>query len=155
MKNLLLLLGLILLLTFCASTNKMSNEAFRDALVGQNEMNIYSKLGPPKRTIPASDGGKTMIYEFYTKDTFLTPNKSKVTFNASKDLDGYKKGFTYSSGVNTVTNDPKYTIYQMKVSYLKVFLDRQGNCTGFEQDLPQEQLDIYHERFKHFPAKEQ
>jgi len=67
---------------------------------------------------------------------------------------GYAPGLTFSSGVNTVTNDPEYTIYQQNVSYLKVFMDKEGNCVRFEQNLPQEQLDIYHERFKHFPAKD-
>jgi hypothetical protein len=141
------------LFTSCATSNKMADEAFRNALVGQNEMSIYSRLGPPKRTITASDGGKIVIYEFYSKDMFLTPYKSKVTYSANKDLLGNRKGLTFTSGVNTVTNDPKYTIYQKNVSYLKVFLDKQGNCTGFEQNLPQEQLDIYHERFKHFLPK--
>lgn len=153
MKNLFLLLGMTILFASCASTNKMTDKAFRDALVGQNEMNIYSKLGPPKRTIPDSDGGKILVYEFYTKDMYLTPYKSKVTYSANKDLLGNRKGLTYTSGVNTVTNDPKYTIYQKNVSYLKVFLDKQGNCIRFEQDLPREQLDFYQERFKHFPAK--
>lgn len=143
-----------ILFTSCASTNKMTDREFRHALVGQNEMNIFSKFGPPTRIITASNGGKIMIYEFYNKGMFLTPYKSKVTYNANKDILGNRKGFTLRSGVNTVTNDPKYTIYQKNVSYLKVFLDKQGNCVRFEQDLPQEQLEIYHERFKHFPGKD-
>jgi hypothetical protein len=144
-----------ILFTSCATTNKMTDKEFRNALVGQNEMNIYSKFGPPTRTITGSDGGKIMIYEFYSKGMYLTPNKSKVAYKANKDFFGNKSGLTFNSGVNTVTNDPKYTIYQKNVSYLKVFLDKQGNCFRFEQDLPQEQLDIYHERFKHFPSKNQ
>jgi outer membrane lipoprotein-sorting protein len=155
MKKLLLLLVMTILFTSCSTTNKMTDKEFRHALVGQNEMNIYSKFGPPTKTITVSDGGKVMIYEFYSKGMFLTPNKTRITYNATKDLSGNRKGLTFNSGVNTVTNDPKYTIYQKSVSYLKVFLDKQGNCFRFEQDLPQEQLDIYHERFKHFPPKDQ
>jgi len=124
----------------------MTDKEFRNALVGQNEMNIYSRLGPPVRTITSSDGGKIMIYEFYTKGMYLTPNKSKVTYKVNKDLFGNRQGLTFNSGVNTVTNAPQYTIYQNNVSYLMVFLDKQGNCVRFEQDLPQEQLDIFHER---------
>lgn len=139
-----------ILFTSCATTDKMTDKEFRQALVGQNEMNIYSRFGPPTRTISASDGGKIMIYEFYSKSMFLTPNKSKVTYKANKDLFGNSQGFTLNSVVNTVTNDPQYTIYQKNVSYLKVFLDKQGNCIKYEQNLPQEQLDIYHERFKYF-----
>lgn len=155
MKNLLLVLGMIIFITSCSTTNKMADDTFRQALVGQNEMSIYARLGPPKRTIPAPGGGKIMVYEFYTKDMYLTPNKSKVTYHAGKDILGNSKGLTYTSGVNTVTNDPRYTIYQKSVSYLKVFLDKQGNCIRFEQDLPQEQLDFLHERFKHFSSKGQ
>jgi hypothetical protein len=154
MKNLLLFLVTTILFTSCATTDKMTDKEFRQALVGQNEINIYSKFGPPTRTITASDGGKIMIYEFYSKGMYLTPYKSKVTYSAKKDLIGNRKGLTFNSGVNTVTNDPQYTIYQKNVSYLKVFLDKGGNCIRFEQDLPQEQLDIYHERFKHFPSKD-
>jgi hypothetical protein len=155
MKNLLLLLALALLLTSCATTNKMTDKEFNHALVGQNETNIYSRLGPPTKTVTSSDGEKIMIYEFYSKGMFLTPYKSKITYNAKKDWTGNRKGFSFSSGVNTVTNDPRYTIYQKNVSYLKVFLDKQGNCVRFEQDLPPEQLDIYHERFKYFLPKDQ
>jgi len=140
------LLAVSILLTSCATTNKMTDKEFRNALVGQNEMNIYSRLGPPVRTITSSDGGKIMIYEFYTKGMYLTPNKSKVTYKVNKDLFGNRQGLTFNSGVNTVTNAPQYTIYQNNVSYLMVFLDKQGNCVRFEQDLPQEQLDIFHER---------
>lgn len=154
MKNILLLLVVSILFTSCVTTNKITNKEFRHALVGQNEMNIYSKLGPPTRTNTDSDGGKIMIYEFYSKGMYLTPYKSKITYNANKDLLGNRKGLTFNSGVNTVTNDPQYTIYQKNVSYLKVFLDNQGNCVRFEQDLPREQLEIYHERFKHFPSKD-
>jgi len=155
MKNLLLLLVMTILFASCATSNKMTDKEFHHALVGQNEMNIYSRLGPPTRTITTSDGEKIMIYEFYSKGMFLTPNKSKFTYNAKKDLGGNRKGLTFNSGANTVTNKPQYTIYQKNVSYLKVFLDKQGNCVRFEQDLPQEQLDIYHERFKHFLSKDQ
>ena len=155
MKNLLLFLEMIILFTSCASTKKMSDKEFHNALIGQNEMTICSRFGFPARTVVGSDGGKIMIYEFYSKGMFLTPYKSKVTYSANKDLVGNRKGLTFNSGVNTVTNDPKYTIYQKNISYLKVFLDKRGNCFKFEQDLPQEQLDIFHERFKHFIPKNQ
>ena len=102
MKNLLLLLVMSILFTSCATTNKMTDKEFRHALVGQNEMNIYSKFGPPTRTITASDGGKIMIYEFYSKGMYLTPYKSKITYNANKDLLGNRKGLTFNSGVNWI-----------------------------------------------------
>ena len=153
MKNLIFFILLAILLNSCATTNKLTDEAFNHALIGQNEMTIYSRAGTPTRIIPAPDGGKIMIYEFYSNSMYLTPNKSKVTYNAKSDLLGNRQGLTFSS-VNTETNDPKYTIYQKNVSSLKIFLDKNGKCTRFEQDLPREQLEIYHERFKHFLPKD-
>ena len=64
------------------------------------------------------------------------------------------QGLTYTSNVNTATNDPKYTIYPTNLSYLKVYIDKQGNAIRLEQNMPQEQLDVYHERFKHFRSKD-
>jgi len=92
-----------------------------------------------------------MIYEHYTIGMFLTPNKSKITYSDRRDISGNREGLTFHSGVNTVTNDPAYTIYQKEVSCLKIFLDKTGNCVRYEENLPREVLETYHERFKHFP----
>jgi len=138
----------------CATTNKMIDEAFHDALIGQNEMTIYARVGKPTSIAPGPDGGKIIIYEFSSKGMYSTPYKSSVTYNTKKDITGNRQGWTYTSNVNTVTNDPKYTVYPTNVSYLNIYLDKQGNCFQFEQNLPQEQLDIYHERFKHFRNKD-
>ena len=155
MRNLLFLLVLTILLNSCASTNKMAKESIHNAIIGQNEMIVLNRLGMPARVEHAPDGGKVMIYEYYSKGMYLTPyNKPAITYNFNKNLIGETQGLTYTSNVNTVTNDPKYTIYPTNVSYLKVYLDKQGNCGRFEQTLPQEQLEIYHKRFKHFLPKE-
>ena len=144
MKNLLFLLVLTILLSSCASTNKMANESIHNAIIGQNETIVCKRLGMPTRVEHASDGGKIMIYEFYSKGMFLTPYKSKIS---------YTRGIVLGGHDYSVTNDPKYTIYQRNVSYLKVYLDKQGNAVRLEQAMPQEQLEIYHERFKHFDTK--
>jgi hypothetical protein len=141
------------LLISCSTINKMASESFHHALIGQNESTIYSRLGPPTRIITDSSGGKILIYEHYSKGTFLTPNKSKVTYSARRDMSGNREGFTFHSGVNTVTNNPEYTIYQREVSSLKVFLDKNGSSFKFEQSLPREVLETYHERLKHFPPE--
>lgn len=151
MRNLLFLLVLTILLNSCASTNKMAKESIHNAIIGQNEMIVLKKLGVPARVEYARDGGKVMIYEYYSKGMYLTPNKKPaISYNINRDLTGEMQGLTYKSNVNTVTNDPKYTIYPTNVSYLKVYLDKQGNAIRIEQNMPQEQLEIYHERFKHF-----
>ena len=145
---------MVVLFTACTTTNKIASESFHHALVGQNESTIYSRLGPPTKTIADPGGGKVLIYEHYSKGMFLTPNKSKVTYSARTDMSGNREGLTYNSGVNTVTNNPAYTIHQREVASLKVFLDKDGSCVRYEQDLPREVLETYHERFRHFvPGK--
>jgi hypothetical protein len=140
-KNLLFLLVLTILLNSCATTNKIANESIHNAIIGQNEMIVCNRLGLPARTAPAPDGGKILIYEYYSKGMYLTPYRYKIN---------YREGIVLSGAKYSVTNDPKYTIYSTNVSYLKVYLDKQGNCVGLEQTMPQEQLEVYHERFKYF-----
>lgn len=138
------------LLFSCSPTNKIARGSFQQALIGQNEMKIFSMLGPPKSILPASGGGKVMVYEHYTKGMFLTPNKSKVTYSHRRDISGNREGLTFHGGLNTVTNDPAYTIYQKEVSCLKIYLDKNGICVSYEENLPHAVPEIYHERFKHF-----
>lgn len=153
MKKSLLFLLLTILLLACASTNRMYNEALHYALVGQNESALYSRLGIPVRTIPASGGQKIMIYEFYSKGMFETPYKSKVTYNAAGNTLENPRGITVNT-VSTLTNDEKYTVYQKDISYLKLFLDKEGNCVRFEENLTKEQLERFYGQFKRYVPKE-
>ena len=151
MRNLLFLLVLTILLSSCASTNKMANKSIHNAIIGQNEMIVFERIGTPTSVEHFRDGGKVMVYESYSKGMYLTPyNKPAITYNFKKNLIGEPQGLTYTSNVNTAVNDPKYTIYPTNTSYLKVHINKHGNAIRIEQNLPQEQLDIYQERFKHF-----
>ena len=156
MKNLLFLLVLNLLLSSCVITDKMTNEAIHYAIVGQNEMTLYKRLGVPARIILAPDGGKIWMYEYCSKDMYTPPYKSNLTSTHAEALNSRNSapGITIRTGVNIETNAPKYTIHSTIVTYLKVYLDKAGKCVGFEQSLPQEQLEIYHERFKHYIPKD-
>lgn len=64
MKKVTSLLVIAILLTFCATPNKMANKAFYHALVGQDETTVCTRLGPPTSIVASSDGGKILIYEF-------------------------------------------------------------------------------------------
>lgn len=155
MKNFLLVVVLTILINSCASTNKTTNSAINNAIIGQNEMLVLKRLGVPTRVEHARDGGKVMIYESTSKGMFLTPyNKPSISYNTNRDFTGKMQGLTYTSNVNTVVNDPKYTIYPTNISYFKVYIDKQGNAVRIEQNMPQEQLEVYHERFKHFRSKD-
>lgn len=63
----------------------MANEALHYALVGQNEKTIYKRLGVPPKNAQTTDGGKVLIYEFYSKGMYVTPNKSNITYETSVD----------------------------------------------------------------------
>ena len=150
MKKIAFLLLTIILFSFCATPGKMANEAIHHALIGQNEKIIYQRLGAPTRTTPATDGKKIMIYEFYSKGMFVTPNKSNITYESGVDPGGNRQGWTYTSNVNKVTNDPKYTIYQNEISDLKVYLDENGKCINVEHNLSKEQLEMFYAQFKQY-----
>ena len=132
----------------------MTDEVFNNAIVGQNEMTIYSRVGKPTSITLTPDGGKIMIYEYYSKGMYTTPYKSKVTYNPEMNINGNREGLTFNSGTNTATNDPRFTIYEKDISYLKLYFDKQGNCIRFEQNLPKEQLEMYYEQFKRYLPKE-
>jgi len=156
MKNLILLLGCIFFLTNCSSTDRLYDETFKNALIGQDEMTIVARLGVPSKTEHTAGGAKVLVYESFSrsKGMFLTPNKSNITYETRTDPSGNMQGWTYTSNVNKATNDPQYTIYQEKVSALKVYIDKTGKCTRYEHNLPKEELDIYHQRFKHFKSEQ-
>lgn len=149
MKNSLLLI-LLLIFTTCSTTNNLYDEVFDNALIGQSEMKIYSRLGKPGRIESTKGGGKVLVYEFDSKGMYLTPYRSAIKYDPSPNAVGERQGWSYTFGEYTAANDPKYTVYQTKVSYFKVYLNKEGTCIRYEQDMPREQLDIYHERFKHF-----
>ena len=107
MKTIFLIWVVSWLLISCSSTNKMARESLHHPLVGQNESTIYSRLGPPTKTLTSSDGGKVLIYEHNSKGMFLTPNKSKITCSAQTDMACYREGLTFHSVANTVTNKPE------------------------------------------------
>jgi hypothetical protein len=150
MKTSTILIVLTVLLTKCASVNKMTNNAIYHAIVGQNEMTVYKRLGVPANTVSTSDGGKKLIYEYYGKGMYTTPYKSRVTYSPKKDALGNSEGLIFRGGVNTVTNDPRYIINEKEVSFLNVFLDKQGNCIRFEQNLQKKQLEMLYEQFKKY-----
>lgn len=155
MKSLHILLVLLMVLVSCSTSKSLRDESFKNSLLGQDEMTIYTRLGKPTRTENVKGGGKIWIYESFTKEKgmFLTPNRSALKYNPRTNAVGEREGWTLTLGEHTAANDPQYTIYPEQVSALKIYFDKNGKCTRYEQNLPQEQLDIYHERFKHFKSK--
>ena len=132
----------------------MTNDAIYHAIVVQDEMIVYKRLGMPARITTTPDGGKKMTYEYFSKGMFTTTHKSRVTYSTKKNPFGDSEGLIIHGGVNTVTNDPKYTIYEKDISFLNVFLDKQGICVRFEQNLQKKQLEMLYEQFKKYVPKD-
>ena len=155
MKHLVFSIIMAVFLTFCSTTDRIYDEQFRNALIGQDEMTIYTRMGTPTRIEHKSGGGKILVYESFSKSKgmFLTPNRSAVKYSSNTNLAGEREGWTLTFGEHTAANDPQFTIYQEKVSALKIYINKNGKCTRYEQNLPQAELDVYHERFKHFNTK--
>ena len=155
MKNTLFLLVLTILFSSCATINKMTNEAIHYAIVGQNEMIVYSRLGLPARTIQTPDGEKKLIYELHSRGMFTTPNKSRTTLTYSGDMGHHDKHLNiHYSSVDTRTNESIYTIYQEDTSFLEVFLNNEGNCVRFQHNMTRPQLEQFYERFKQYIPKD-
>jgi hypothetical protein len=125
MKYLLFLLVATILVSSCATTNKIAYESIQNAIIGQNEMIVCNRLGMPTRVEHVSDGGKVIIYEHYREDMYSIPIKPAITYNATKGIEGNKQ-LTFTSNVNTVANDPRHPIYPTNESYLKYTLTSKG-----------------------------
>ena len=151
MKNSLILIVLIIMFSSCTSINRLSNEAIYHAVVGQNENIIYNRLGMPTETQRTPDGGKKLIYELHSKGMVSNPNKSKLTFNYSGDMANQAPHLNWKySTINTKTNDPKYKIYPVDKSFLELFLNKDGKCVRFQQNMTKPQLEQFYKRFKKY-----
>jgi hypothetical protein len=151
MKKIPFLLMISTLFTFCATSYKMADKAFYHALVGQNVMTVYSRIGAPTNIGTSWDGGKIFIYEFYTKGMFVVPEVGEPTGNSLSFTDK-KTGAFYN--IQTYYNNSSRNIsYETDVNSLVVFFDKQGNCVRFEQDLPREKLEFYYDRLKGYIPK--
>ncbi len=146
-----ILLMLLMLLGACSTTNKLANEAIHYAIVGQNEKIIFKRLGAPSSVTNTSDGGKVMLYEYQSKGMYTTPNKSKLTLNYTGDRANTEPHLNWQySSASTQTNAPEYTIYQKDISVIKVFLDKEGNCSRIEHNLTKDELEYFYKSFKQF-----
>lgn len=151
MKVLMPLVFLLVLLMSCATTNNAPSSSFQKAIVGENEMVVLERMGVPTRVEHMRDGGKVMVYESLSKGMFLTPyNKPSVWYSSEKNGVGETQGLTFTSNTNTAVNDPKYTIYPTYESFIKVYIDKYGKALKVDHNMTGEQLEVYHERFKHF-----
>lgn len=149
MRYVCILVALLVLIASCKTTNDFSSSV-QHALIGQDEAVVMQRMRAVPKTASGPDGGKILIYEFHSRGDYLTPYRSNVIYDPTYNMNGEREGFVLRLGVHTAANDPRFTIYQTNVSYLKIYLDKDGICTHIEQNLPQEQLEIYHERLKHF-----
>ena len=119
MENSIFVLVLTILFSFCASINKLTNKAIHYAIAGQNEMIVSNGLGLPARTNPTPDGGKKLIYQYFTKGMFSTPCKSRVTYRTNKTPDK-REGIILYGGVNTATYLSKIAVVSIHKAYVQL-----------------------------------
>lgn len=150
MKSPLYLILLSIITLSCSHARNVYDVSLNQALIGKDQISIYNELGAPKKIEFTADGGKIMIYESTSKGMFLTPYRSPLKYDAEPNPTGEPGGWHLTFGEHLAANDPKYTIYPTEVSYLKIYIDKHGKCVKYDQNMTQEQLDIYHERFKYF-----
>ena len=147
-KSISALVVICILFSLCNTPKKLANKAFHNALIGQNEMTIYSRIGMPTSTAKTFNGGKILMYEFFSMERFPTVNNFKP--------EDYDRGISFTSKSGAFYEIPfkpefknrKNMTYQEKVTSLMVFLDRHGKCIRFEHNLPKERLEFYYERLK-------
>lgn len=146
---------LAFLLSSCASITRLSNNAIYHTIVGQTEFTVYERLGPPARTLQTKDGEKKLVYEYHSKGMFTHPNKSKLTFSQSGDMSNQEPRLNWKfSSVDTKTNSPEYTVYQDNTSVLEVYINAEGECVSFQQNLNKQELEQLYQTFsKYVPGK--
>lgn len=154
MRNLLTLALFLLFLAGCSGLEKMTNKAFYYAAVGQTEKEVYSRVGTPSRIETSTEGDKILVYEVPSKGMFKYPNKSQVSVNPSPNPSGQKYSWSVNPSVNTTTNAAEYQDYATNMTYLKIYLDKEGVCTRVEQNLQDPQLEFYYDRLKKYIPEE-
>ncbi|RKD90177.1 hypothetical protein [Mangrovibacterium diazotrophicum] len=153
MKNIVVVLVCSFCVMACATTTKLANKAISNGIVGQNESTINSRLGYPVRTISKPNGEKTLVYEYYSRSGYKAPaNVKSKSFRV--DEFGHQSGLDIGDVISTLTYDSSNAISGKYTTYLEVYLDKQGNCVGFEHNLTKEQLQLLREQFKRYqPTK--
>ena len=154
MKNLLTLALFLLFLAGCSGLEKMTNKAFYYAAVGQTEKEVYSRVGTPSRIETTTEGEKILVYEVPSKGMFKYPNKSQLSVKADPKLNGQKYSWSVNPSVNTTTNAAEYQDYATNMTFLKIYLDKDGVCTRVEQNLQDPQLEFYYDRLKKYIPEE-
>jgi len=152
MKKMIQLIICALLLGACSSLNKMTNEAFYHAVVGQTEKVVYARVGSPSNTYSEPEGEKILVYAIPIKGMYTYANTSKIKIGPQYNVKSGRQNYNVEidESVNTSTNAPQYQVYQTNMTYLKIYLDRQGTCTKFEQNLMKPQLEYYYDRLKKY-----
>ena len=111
MKQVLFLLGTLLLCTSCFTTYQASKQSdYTNEFVGKTHNYIVSSWGAPTRQTSDGNGGTILIYEQTTAES------TSVARNGY--YNPYNGTYTYTPGVNTSYN----------TSYAQFYIDPNGKC---------------------------
>jgi len=151
MKKIIQLTICALLLGACSSLNKMTNEAFYHAVVGQTEKVVYARVGSPSKTYVTEDGGKVLVYEVPEK-SFAGYSKN-IQPALTRDFDDHGKP-DYDVDIWQLTSAAsdanKYAEYNMNITGMKIYFNKRGICTRVDQSLPKPQAEYYYHRLKKY-----
>ena len=148
-----------LLMSNCATTNRTVNRSINNAIIGENEIVVYQRLGIPYQTIVREDGSKVWIYKSRDGQLFSSPNDSWHASTHAEQL-AVRKKRTFNTKQENITirtpdktaayelnNDKAYTSIN---PFLRIYFNRHGKCVKFNQDMSVEQRKLYNERLKQY-----
>ncbi len=148
MKNTFLLIVLSVCIVACTSTTRLTNKAISYALVTQKENVAQALLGPPARTVPLPDGGKVLVYEYYSYEFVGRRDPRSKSYRVDEFGDSH--GFEIDDVFNTLAYDSRDATYDRNSNYLEVYLDSDGYCVDFSHNLNKEQLQLLYDQFKRY-----
>lgn len=164
MKRILLwtLVSVSVFMHCCISSKRTVTKTLNAAIIGQNELVVFDRLGVPAKTTIYNNGNKVWIYQSGGLQFFSGPNTSWHSSTHSEQL-GVRKARTFKSTFSDLTirtpdKTASYTLnddkaYTLNNPFLKVYFNRQGKCIHFEQNMTQEQQEVYHNRLKQYLAE--
>ena len=154
MKKLLTWCILFILMFACTTSKRALNKAIGDAILDQNEIVVFQRLGIPYQTILREDGRKVWIYR-KQEHLLSSPNNSWHASTHAEQLAVRKNRTFKSSKEDIIIRTPDKTAaielnndktYTSSNPFLRIYFDRHGKCVSFEQNMTPEQMKIYHER---------
>lgn len=129
----------------------MTNKALYYGLVGQKENIIYSRIGMPSETYSSNEEQKVLVYEVSNNVMIGYSKNIKPAITPYIDYKG-KRDYDVDiwQMADAQSDATGYAEYSLNTSALKVYIDNDGTCSWFEQNLPMLQQEYFYDRLKKY-----